>query len=329
MKLKLTPALTILSGLALLGSCKKPPEAPPGTDLHGPTVYVLGADSNHNFIYWKNGVAAKMPATITGAGGFVSGNNIYAAGSTNFYIGPDQPGTAEYWNNGAVTALPAATSYAFGDYIFASGGDVYVAGETYHPMQLTVPYTTPTAPYPTAGYVATYWKNGVAATLPSLGIDGQAGGFAITSYADYVSGIFISGGDVYISGGSNISQQGVDSSYRFARYWKNGVATELVNGLVNNTPTHNSYPNTAGIYVAGSDVYVAGVELVSNPQITNRLTLSALYWKNGVATYLTTLAQSTAAASSIFVSGSDVYVAGYETLNNYTYATYWKKRRGH
>jgi len=43
-----------------------------------------------------------------------------------------------------------------------------------------------------------------------------------------------------------------------------------------------------------------------------------------VPTFLTTSAQSTAAATSIFVSGSDVYVAGYETLNNYTYATYWK-----
>ena len=91
-----------------------------------------------------------------------------------------------------------------------------------------------------------------------------------------------------------------------------------------NTPTHNSFPNTAGIYVAGSDVYVAGVEAESDPQVSGSLTLRAMYWKNGVANYLTTVAQSGAAAASIFVSGSDVYVAGYETLNNYTYATYWK-----
>jgi hypothetical protein len=324
MNAKLKPAFAILTCLAIFGSCRKPPEAPPGADTHGPTVYVLGADSNHNFAYWKNGVAASMPATITGAGGYVSGKNVYAAGASSFYVGPDQPATPEYWNNGAVTHLPAATGAASAAAIFASGSDVYVAGTTYYPQQLTVPYTTPTASYPTAGYVATYWKNGVAATLPSLGIIGGAAGFYMTNYADYISGIFVSGNDVYVSGGSNISQQGVDSSYRFARYWKNGVATELVNGLVTTTPTHSSYPNTSGIYVSGNDIYVAGVEMDSDPQVINSLTLRAMYWKNGVANYLTNFQESTAAAASIFVSGSDVYVAGYETLNNYTYATYWK-----
>jgi hypothetical protein len=89
-------------------------------------------------------------------------------------------------------------------------------------------------------------------------------------------------------------------------------------------PTHHSYPNTTGIYVSGSDVYVWGDEADVNPQVNGSLTLRAMYWKNGVANYLTTVSQSTAAATSIFVSGSNVYVAGYETLNNYTYATYWK-----
>ncbi len=319
--------LTVLSCLALLCACKKPPEAPPGTDTHGTTVYVLGADNNYKFIYWKNGVAVNMPATIAASlnpgGFFVSGNNIYAAGGTNPYMAAVRPGTAEYWNNGAVTALPAATGYAFTSAIFASGGNVYAAGVTYYPPQLTVPFTTLTAKYPTEGYVATYWKNGVAATLPSQGLGGPSAGFGITSYADYISGIFVSGNDVYISGGSYNLRPGVDSTYHFARYWKNGVATELVKGLTNIIGTsQNDAPNSTGIYVAGNDVYVAGFESVSGRDTS--LTVRALYWKNGVAKYLTTFADSEAEATSIFVSGSDVYVAGYETLNGYTYATYWK-----
>jgi hypothetical protein len=309
--------------MALFGACKKPNDAPKGAPAQAPTVYVLGADNNHNFMYWKNGVAASLPATIaTGGAAYVSGNNIYAAGGTNFYFGAGRPGNAGYWNNGVITALPATTGYAFASAVFASGGDVYAAGVTYYPQQFTVPYTTPTATYPTAGYVATCWKNGVAANLSSKGIDGQDGGFAITDYSDYVSGIFVSGNDVYISGGSNISQQGVDSTYHFARYWKNGVPTELVNGLTTITPSQNDYPNSTAIYVAGSDVYVAGFESVGGPDTS--LTLRALYWKNGVASLLTTFAFSPAVASSIFVSGNDLYVAGYETTNGFTYATYWK-----
>ncbi len=321
MKIKSSHTLIILSCLVLFGACKKPPEAPKGTGSEATTVYILGTDNNHNFVYWKNGVAAKTPATFAAGGGFVSGDNIYAAGGSDFYVGPGTTGTAGYWNNGAVTTLPAATGYAFASAIFASGGDVYLAGTTYYPDELTTPYTTPTATYPTAGNVATYWKNGVAATLPSAGIDGQDAGFTMSTHADYVSGIFVSGNDVYVSGGSHLSQIGVDSTYHFARYWKNGISTDLINGLVNMTSTHESYPTSTAIYVAGNDLYVAGFE--SNGGDT-ALTLRALYWKNGIAKYLTTFAESTAVATAIFVSGSDVYVAGYEAINGTTYATYWK-----
>ena len=326
MKIKLLSMPTALLCLVLFYSCKKPPKVSPGTNLPGAKVFVLGSDSNYNFVYWKNGVAVNMPATIAASlnpsGFFVSGNNIYAAGGTNPYMAAVRPGTAEYWNNGAVTALPAATGYAFTSAIFVSGGDVYAAGVTYYPPQLTVPFTTLAATYPTEGYVATYWKNGVAATLPCPGVDGESGGFGTTGYADYISGIFVSGNDVYVSGGSSISQTGIDSNFHFARYWKNGIPTELVKGLTNIAPSQQDFPNTTGIYVAGNDVYVAGFESVGGPDTS--LTLRALYWKNGVAKYLTTFAETPAKAISIFVSGSDVYMAGYETLNGYTYATYWK-----
>lgn len=318
MKIKISPILTAVSCLVLFFSCKKTPTIPGGTNTQA-TVYVLGADSIYHFAYWKNGVAASVPATIATSGAFyVSGNNIYAAGGNNIYLGEGRTGNADYWVNGVVKALPAATSYAFARAIFASGADVYAAGETYYPQQLTVPFTTTTASYPTSGYVATYWKNGVAATLPSEGVVSEANGFGITNYADYISGMFVSGNDVYIAGGSHNFKTGVDSSFHPASYWKNGVPTELGNGLVDIATSFNNVPTTTAIYVAGSDVYVAGFE--SSP--TNEQ--MALYWKNGVATFLTNPNVSQAAAESIFVSGSDVYVAGYETINGSTYATYWK-----
>jgi hypothetical protein len=59
--------------------------------------------------------------------------------------------------------------------------------------------------------LATIWKNGVAATLPgyhSIGLTG-VGQYAVSTYADYVSALFVSGNDVYVAGGS--------------RYWGNNA----------------------------------------------------------------------------------------------------------
>jgi hypothetical protein len=77
--------------------------------------------------------------------------------------------------------------------------------------------------------------------------------------------------------------------------------------------------------VAGPDVYVAGGEQTSNSTV-------AKYWKNGAAVVLPDLGQG-ALAQSIFVSGNDVYTAGWQgkttqldathTLHTQV-ATYWK-----
>lgn len=64
------------------------------------------------------------------------------------------------------------------------------------------------------------------------------------------------------------------------------------------------------------DIYVAGFETISNNQIPK-------YWKNGVGTTLSTLIRGS--AESIFVSGTDVYAAGYAFLSgNGSNAVYWK-----
>jgi hypothetical protein len=100
--------------------------------------------------------------------------------------------------------------------------------------------------------------------------------------------------DIYVAGEEN----GV------AKYWKNGVPVTLP----------GSTPSVArSIVVAGTDVYVAGVEgnFVNN-------TSRAKYWKNGQEIFLT--GATGAVANSIIVVGSDVYVAGYEN----DVAKYWK-----
>jgi len=82
-------------------------------------------------------------------------------------------------------------------------------------------------------------------------------------------------------------------------YWKNGVRTDLPAECV----------EVRGIFVAGTDVYVAGTDNAGNPT----------YWKNGVGVSLPmSSGHNGGRATSVFVSGTDVYVVGYD-MNNGAY----------
>ena len=314
--LKFAALCVLLSVVMGLAACNKHHTSPDNTPP-SPTVYVLGS-SGDTTEYWKNGVATVLtaggPGTLSAFAMTVSDSDVYVAGQvvTGFSSNNLEEAHAEYWKNGVGVALPDSTGLATAGGIYVNGTDVYVAGVMGYFAPSTAVYTTPTAVYPKQGWVANYWQNGVPVQLPGQLIPAGPQNSTVDVYSEYVSGIFVAGGNVYVAGGSNEYYSGVPSSYQFARYWNQGVATSLVGNLVDSSGGNvNARPITTGIYVSGTDVYVAGTVGGSFPS-------QAVVWKNGVASIL-----GNGTANSIFVSGSDVYVAGSSLINTNYVATYW------
>lgn len=148
-----------------------------------------------------------------------------------------------------------------------------------------------------------YWKNGIPITLPTKARPNDPINLTVT-------GIVVSGGDVYISGNDFYQL----THHTMATYWKNGLPGTVGDGSV------DTYANA--IAVSGNDVYLAGYEIRKNSPADTIFT-HAVYWKNGIRVMLgdsTTFSE----AKSIAVSGNDIYVAGREgTLNN-PKAAFWK-----
>jgi hypothetical protein len=205
------------------------------------------------------------------------------------------------WSNGSIvdTCLDAAVS------VFASDGDVYVAGRR--------------------GGQAVVWKNGSIDAIS--GEDGDRTDASIRS-------IFVSGGDVYAAG----TKLGPQSTT--AVLWVNGRATSLAEGgadpygrpgvaEANSVAVSDGVVYVAGedkgeavlwvdgearrlgegradsVCVSGGDVYVAG-----------KLGHSPTLWKNGKARTLGyspsgQFAYPYNSAASVSASGGDAYVAGH------------------
>lgn len=259
-------------------------------------VYVAGFEqkgSGYVAKYWKNGNAIELTDGTNDAAAtsiFVSGNDVYVCGSIN--------GDAVYWKNGHLITLGDGDATG----IAVSGNDVYVVGW----LRQT----------PADGIHACYWKNGNITLLPDNSrSDNYYDNYPISSKYSLANSIFISGSDVYIAGGEQVSRMISPSGYAFcisAVYWKNGNEIYLIKG-----PYANSYADEAySIFVDGQDVYACGA-------------LEARYWKNGTSVYL-----PGRTAKSIYVSEGDVYIAGsqpdgqsFQTYFGIQYrevAKYWK-----
>jgi len=135
---------------------------------------------------------------------------------------------------------------------------------------------------------AMYWKNGRTVYLTDGARESNA------------SSIFVSGSDIYVAG----FEQNSNNIY-VAKYWKNGTPISLSDGTTD-AKAHS-------IFVIGNDVYVSGcVNATENSGYIK-------YWKNGVPVNLYEIQNNYSYnyTSSIFISGSDIYVAS-------SIGKYWK-----
>jgi hypothetical protein len=324
MKIIRVTTLSTVSVIAFF-SCKKEKVADPISLLAAPAanVYVLVSE-NGSLSYWKNdsviNLAVNAPYDYFSSGSAltVSGNNIYVAGSETGPTGGVLNPTPIFWQNGTVNPLIAPSGSGVANAVAVDGSDVYLAGiSEYNSDTSHVPYTTQDASYPTFGNVATLWKNGAASPLADFNFVGMVGGtYATQVYNDYVTGLYVSSGDVYVAGGSYFENA-------HACYWKNGNRVDL-DGNLNYMSSDGTYgfPNTTGIFETGGNVYVSGFQSTTFAQTL------ALYWENGNPVFLSTDSISGSMANSVFVTGGPggiVYVAGWLNDNTgYSRATLWK-----
>ncbi|TDG35964.1 hypothetical protein EZJ43_11490 [Pedobacter changchengzhani] len=243
-------------------------------------------------------------------------NDVYAVGYTQPASATRQ--VASLWKNGAFTQLTDGSAIATATSVFVLGNDVYVGGND--------------------NLKARIWKNGVAINLPDKGFSGYvnaiyvvgadvyaAGGVTTTISGGIsnacmwkngaliilddinnsnASGIFVNGTDVYVCGRTTDSQL-----IKTSVLWKNGVKTKLSDG---------TDAGATGVFVSGNDVYVSGT--IAGKIVNNVTTYSkAVVWKNGTAITLSDGSSGGVEASSVFVNGQDVYVAG-----SFPNANIWK-----
>ncbi len=223
---------------------------------------------------------------------------------------------AVYWRNGDPVYLTDGTTDADVTDITVSGSSIYVLGRA--PLGNT--------------YIACYWKDGILTPVTtansfaySIGVNGNdvyvAGEEYLWSASTWIPRYWKNGESVNLPGESAVVKaiavskgavyavghqyHAVDGNY-IATYWKNGIAVTV------SDPSVDAFAGAIAVADNG-DVYVAGNGY-------NELSHSvAKYWKNGAEV---TLAEGS--ATSIAVSGSDVFVAGYYVDNGIAKAACWK-----
>ncbi|HEY2650005.1 MAG TPA: hypothetical protein VGI38_12470, partial [Puia sp.] len=137
-----------------------------------------------------------------------------------------------------------------------------------------------------AGYSGTSGTNHVA----KYWRDGQETVLSNGTNDAYANSICVSGSDVYIAGADAVPV-----------YWQNNIETKL--------PINSTYGAANSLCTSGNKVYIAGND-----------SSKAVYWKDGVETFLDTITDSGSFATSVCISGNDVYIAGTRGYN----AVYWK-----
>ena len=222
-----------------------------GLKVSGEDVYMTGVrDSAGTASYWKNNLPVEVDWALGAdsqvqssgpaiASAFaVSGDDIYFAGQVVDTIANNgiYVPMAAYWKNGKINLLDRAAVYTQPTGMALWGSNVYICANKMNNLNADGSFTMG------GSDTAMYWANGVSVILG----------------AGYANSIFVSNGDVYVSGTT------IDGS---AVYWKNGNQVILAPNA-----------NTKGIVVIDNDIYVAG----------NLGYRYGVYWKNGVVDTLCT-----------------------------------------
>lgn len=238
--------------------------------VSGKDIYVVGSESKgliQTATIWKNGVSTNLGNGLESSnatGIFVINNDVYVCGYQTSSIKP-KPAIGIVWKNGVASEIAPNLELSS---IFVSGSDVFTCGTGGSTKETSGVY---------------FYKNGQKLYFEMNG--------------GWTTGLFVSENNVYASGyGTTRPGQ--------AKIWKNGVVTVLDQLNVGSIGAND-------IFVSGSDIYVVGYKSLPQVPFQKLIPSLAILWKNGVASNLSD-GISNSIATSLFVSGKDIYVCGSE-----------------
>jgi hypothetical protein len=304
----------LFMGLGLLASCKKSdmtpdPVVPPVNTVEitpvkkdtTEDVYIVGQTTTQ-VGYFKNSqfISLATGSNPMGADMAFSGTDIYVLGQINDSIG--------YWKNGQFNFLAIADS-VLPVSIALVGTDVFSflqlqtgsqPGDLYQNTDFYSELFTSNQPGLTSIYAngadlyvpgsnsgihsnAVYWVNGIANQLP------------VTINPGHAYDIAVDGSDVCAVG----SVYDYTDSTEIATYWKNNDPYYLTDSL--------SFGRIYFVSFVNGISYMAGYQVAGNATHSSG-PVSAVVWKNGVATNVTPAGYSDS-IQGFAVNGSDVYVS--------------------
>jgi hypothetical protein len=257
-----------------------------GNTINLSGVYIVGTIDGR-VVVWKDGIPTYYtPVPTNGSYAYaakvlVYNNDLYVLGAIEDSTAAGYINTVKLWKNGVESTIATGLTSGVIDF----GLDVYNNDAYVTILEDNNPNQN------------RYWKNGIAITL-------NKGTFDIAEVDD----IQVINGNVFASG----SASRFATSEHKAVYW--------VNGVMNIVPNTSSSSYTEGIFVSGSDIYLAGKD-----------SLDDVYWKNGVKTILPVPSPyNRVSANVLFVQNNDVYIAGSHDFlgqqgnGGYANASYWK-----
>lgn len=226
--------------------------------VNGSDVYLVGYTAIANSAppyaratIWKNGTQTFIGPSdrYTVMTDVVFANGKVMALGTEWDLAPTNNFLTRIWTDGVASTYTTDCQDPLS--LVVEGNDVYVLG------------------YTRSNYRAAYWKNGSKVNE----LAATPGVFSSPQGRNMV----VKGQDVYVAGHENITIN--TSGVPFARYWKNGVATNLTN------PFGERRSYGYDIAVDGSDVYVVGSVDYADSGIRTVATM----WKNNTPIRLGTM----------------------------------------